>query len=102
MQFIITAYDGKGEDALDRRMAARGEHLANIEKLCAEQHVISAGGLTNEEGKPMGSYLVMEFASREEFDAYLAAEPYVQQKVWADIKVETCNVVIQNNQRVGK
>ena len=31
MQFIITAYDG--ENALERRMAARPRHLDGVEKL---------------------------------------------------------------------
>ena len=94
MQFIIFAYDGKDEEALARRMKVRPQHLENMEKLKAEGHVICAGGLTGEDGKMMGSFLVMEFDSEEELDRYLETEPYMTGDVWKDITIEDCNVVI--------
>ncbi len=102
MQFIITAYDGTDEGALERRMSVRAEHLENIKKVEETAKVVCAGGMTNDRGLPMGSFLVMEFDTREAFDAYLASEPYVVHKVWQDIHVETCSVVIVNNEMVGK
>lgn len=102
MQFIIHAYDGKDADALNRRMAARPDHLSNIMKIKERGSVVCAGGMTNEEGKTIGSFLVMEFATQEMFDDYLKNEPYVIHKVWQEIKVETCNVVIMNDEMVGK
>ena len=41
-----------------------------------------------------GSVLIMDFADRGELDAYLSAEPYVQEHVWERIEVERMNVVI--------
>ena len=41
-----------------------------------------------------GSVLILDFPSRAELDAYLAAEPYVVEHVWEKIEVETMNVVI--------
>ncbi len=102
MQFIITAYDGTDEGAFDRRMAARPDHLANIKKVQEYGSVVCAGGLTNEEGKPIGSFLVMEFDTKELFERYMESEPYIEHKVWQNIKVETCNVVIMNDEKVGK
>lgn len=102
MQFIITAYDGKDEGALERRMNARPAHLANIAKVKETGSVVCAGGITNEEGKPVGSFLVMEFADRKLLDAYLEAEPYIKTGVWQEVKVETVNVVIMNDEKVGK
>lgn len=32
MQYIITAYDGTDEQAIDRRLMARDEHLKSVEK----------------------------------------------------------------------
>ena len=64
-------------------------------------NVVCAGGITDENGKPIGSFLVLEFASKELFDAYLESEPYIKYHVWEEIKVETCNVVIMNNEMVG-
>ena len=94
MQFIIFAYDGKDADALSRRMNVRQQHLENISKLTEEGHVICAGGLTGEDGKLMGSFLVMEFDSEKELDEYLKTEPYMTGDVWKDITIEDCNVVI--------
>ncbi|WP_350454368.1 YciI family protein [Slackia heliotrinireducens] len=96
MHFMILAYDGTDEGALDRRMKVRPQHLENIRKLNEAGHVISAGGLTNAEGKLIGSVLLMDFESREQLDEYLAGEPYVTGGAWEDIKVETCNVLFAN------
>lgn len=102
MKFLITAYDGTDDQALERRMSVRQMHLEGMKKLCAEGRVVSAGGILTEEGKMKGSFLVMDFENREAVDAYLAAEPYVTGKVWETIKVEVCNPVIVDNEFVGK
>ena len=90
MQFIIKAYDGAG--MLGKRMEVRPRHLEGMARL--GNHVICAGGLLDEDGKMKGSALVMDFADRNELDAYLASEPYVQEHVWEKIEVERMNVVI--------
>ena len=90
MQFMIKAYDGEG--MLERRMAVRPSHLEGMKKLL--DHIVCAGGLLDEEGKPKGSVLVMEFPDRAALDAYLASEPYVVEHVWDRIEVEVMNVVI--------
>jgi len=100
MQYIITAYDGTGPDALARRMEVRPRHLENMKKVMEEHKVLCAGGITNEEGTPIGSFLVMDFASRELLDQYLETEPYITEKVWEQVKVEPCNAVILDN-RMG-
>ena len=96
MQFVINAYDGKDEGAYERRMSVRPQHLENMGNLNKNGNVICAGGITNSDGKLIGSVLIMDFPSREQLDEYLANEPYVKANVWQDIKVETMNVVIAN------
>ncbi len=98
MQFVITAYDGK--NVLDKRMAVRPRHLEGMQKLI--DHIVCAGGILDDEGKPKGSVLVMNFESRNELDAYLAEEPYVVEGVWDKIVIEPMNVVILGGQKVGK
>lgn len=90
MQFLVRAYDGAGK--LDKRMEVRPRHLEGMAAL--GKHVICAGGLLDEEGKMKGSALIMEFEDRNELEAYLAKEPYVQEHVWEKIEVERMNVVI--------
>ena len=92
MQFLIRAYDGEGK--LDKRMEVRPRHLEGMKKL--SDHIVSAGGLLDEEGKMKGSALIMDFESRQELDEYIANEPYVLEKVWEKIEVEPINVVIAN------
>ena len=90
-QFVVRAYDGEG--MLEKRLEVRPRHLESIERI--RKHVVCAGGLLDDEGKMKGSLLVMEFESRQELDADLANEPYVQEHVWVKIEVERMNVVIR-------
>ena len=92
MQFLIRAYDGEGK--LDKRMEVRPRHLEGMKKMSA--HIISAGGLLDDEGRMKGSALIMDFESREELDDYIANELYVVEKVWEKIEIEPINVVIAN------
>ena len=98
MQFRITAYDYTDKDALARRMAVRPRHLENILKVMENDKILCAGGITNDTGAPIGSFLIMDFPSRETLDKYLESEPYITEKVWETVKVETCNAVIVDNQ----
>ncbi len=98
MQFVITAYDG--ENQLEKRMEVRPRHLAGMEKLNA--HIICAGGILDDAGKPKGSVLVMDFDDREALNHYLDREPYVLEHVWEKIDVEPMNVVIVKGEKVGK
>ena len=56
MQFLIRAYDGEGK--LDKRMEVRPRHLEGMKKL--SEHIISAGGLLDDNGKMKGSALIMD------------------------------------------
>ncbi len=92
MQFLVRAYDGAGK--LEKRMEVRPRHLEGMQKL--SDHIVTAGGLLDEEGKMKGSALIMNFDSRKELDDYIANEPYVLENVWEKIEVEPINVVIAN------
>ena len=97
MQFIITAHDGEG--MLARRMEVRPQHLENMGKI--KGNVLCAGGLLDEEGKMKGSVLVLEFPDCAGLDEYLESEPYIREKVWEKVEVETMNVVILGGKKVG-
>ncbi len=90
MQFMIKALDGK--DKLAKRMEVRPRHLEGMEKL--RSRIICAGGLLDDNGRMKGSVLILDFSSRADLDAYLAAEPYIVEQVWEKVEVETMNVVI--------
>ena len=90
MQFMIKALDGEGK--LAKRLEVRPRHLEGMEKL--RSHIICAGGLLDDKGKIKGSVLILDFPSRTDLDAYLASEPYVAERVWEKIEIESMNVVI--------
>ncbi len=90
MQFIIKAYDGKGK--LEKRMEVRPRHLENMSQIKGK--VVCAGGLLDDEGKMAGSVMIMQFEHESDLQAYLDSEPYIQEKVWEEIKIEPLNVVL--------
>ncbi len=96
MQYLIKAYDR--DNAQEKRLAVRPKHLANIAKVI--EHVICAGGLLDENGKMVGSVLIMEFADRSQLDAYLHSEPYLTENVWEKVDIDPMNVVILDGEMV--
>jgi len=92
MQFLILAHDAKDPDALNRRMAVREAHLALIECYKAKGHMHMGAALLDDEGKMMGSTLIVEFSDRAGLDAWLAEEPFVTHKIWADIQITPCKI----------
>ena len=92
MHFLIIARDGSDEQAPERRLANREMHLASITKLKAEGKALYGAALIDGDGAMKGSVLIMNFATREEFDQYLAQEPYMTGGVWQEIEVKPCRV----------
>lgn len=101
MQFLITAYDGTDEGALDRRMSVRPLHLESVAKVKEKGTVLCAGGILDENGRMIGSALVFDLPSREALNEYLANEPYVIHGVWKDIRIDSYNAVLLNNEKYG-
>lgn len=79
MQYLVIAYDY--DDALERRLACRDEHIEGAKKLMKEGKIINAGALI-EDDKMVGSTLFVDFASEDELDSWLENEIYVKNRVW--------------------
>jgi len=92
MHFLIIAHDGTDEGAPARRMAARESHLASITRLKAQGKALYGAALTDEDGVMKGSVLIMNYETQEEFDRYLAEEPYVARGVWQHLDIRPCRV----------
>jgi uncharacterized protein YciI len=92
MQFLIVATDDTDPDAPARRVRTRPAHAEGIAKLKAEGRFRMGGHTLDANERIMGSAMVVEFASREECDAWVAAEPYVVQKVWREFSVVRINL----------
>jgi len=88
VQFVVVAYDGTDEGALDRRLSVRGDHLKQADEMFADGLWLFAAGLLDEDGKMIGSMIVCDFPSREELQTrWLDNEPYVTGNVWEKIAV---------------
>lgn len=81
-----------GDDAphsLDKRLAARPAHLARLQQLQAEGRLLLAGpcpAIDAADPGPAGfsgSLIVAEFAALAEAEAWLRADPYVTNGVFA-------------------
>jgi uncharacterized protein YciI len=92
MQFLVTGRDGTDEAALGRRMASRSAHIEACDVLFKSRKLLFGVALTNDEGTMVGSSMVFDTDSREELDALLAVEPYVQNNVWATVDVQPCKL----------
>lgn len=86
MLYVLMGEDASG--SLDARMAARPAHVARLEALRNEGRLIIAGpmpAIDSPDPGPagfFGSLVIAEFASIEEAQAWLAADPYVTQGVF--------------------
>ena len=88
-QYLITAYDYTDTEALNRRMNVRGHHLDEVARLKENKNYILGGAILNDEGKMIGSTMIMQFESEDELNAWKQNEPYITQRVWGNSRRET-------------
>ena len=86
-QYVIHAFDGTDSEALNRRLAVRQAHFENMSQYKDADNFILGGAMLDEEGKMIGSTVVMQFESDADLQSYLDSEPYVQNRVWLDVKI---------------
>ncbi len=92
MQYIVSAYDNNDEQAMDRRLRARDEHLKSVEKRFEAGEHLYGAAMLDDNGKMIGSVMIVEYSSREELDNWLNIEPYVVGNVWHKIDIKPCCV----------
>ncbi len=88
MQFLVTAHDFKDDEAINRRQAARTEHLAGATKLMQDNILLSAGALLDDSGKMVGSTLLYDIVSKTELIKLLDSDPYISSKVWEKYSIQ--------------
>jgi hypothetical protein len=98
MLYAIIGQDA--DDSLDKRLAARPDHLARLEALRDAGRLVLAGphpAIDSNDPGPAGfsgSLVVAEFASLEEARAWADADPYVQAGVYAQVLVKPFKKVL--------
>lgn len=91
-QYLITAYDFTDTDALRRRMAVRPLHLDAARQLRETGNFVLGGAMLNDEGKMIGSVMVLQFETEEQLAAWKQNEPYITQKVWETVDIKPFKV----------
>lgn len=91
-QYLITAYDFTDPDALNRRMAIRPLHLDAARQLRETGNFVLGGAMLNDEGKMIGSVMVLQFETEEQLAAWKQDEPYITQKVWETVDIKPFKV----------
>jgi uncharacterized protein YciI len=87
MTFLIVAHDFRDPEAPSRRMQQRPAHLEGVRRMKAEGTFLDGGAMLDDEGRMVGSMILVEFPSRAEVDGWLARDPYVTGQVWEHITV---------------
>lgn len=91
-QYIIIAYDFTDPEAMERRMAARPNHLQEVKKLKGTNNFLIGGAILSPEGKMIGSSLIIQFENEEQLQHWLDREPYLTQKVWEKLEIRPFRV----------
>lgn len=92
VEYVILAFDGTDEDALNRRLAAREAHLAGAQRLADRGALLSGGAILDDEGRMIGSSMHVAFADQDAFDAWYDGEPYITGDVWRDITIRPMRI----------
>lgn len=87
MQFLLLAYDGTDQGALQRRLDVREEHLGKISNLKKDGEFLFGGAILDENGKMIGSMIVYDFPDRQSLEERLKDEPYLNGKVWEKVEI---------------
>lgn len=88
------------ENSLEKRLAARPEHLTRLQKLKDEGRLVLAGPFpsidSNDPGKAgfSGSLIVAEFESLETASTWANEDPYMQTGVYESVTVKPFKKVL--------
>ncbi len=87
-------------DTLEKRKSIRPAHLARLEQLNAENRLLAAGPLMNQDGdNPFvagihGSLIIAKFNSLEDAKAWIAADPFATAEVYQRITVKPFKIAL--------
>jgi len=82
--YVVQAFDKPDASAL--RQATRPAHLAHLAALGPGAARVG-GPMLGPDGAPVGSILIFDAPDRATLDAWLAADPYVQAGLFAQVEV---------------
>lgn len=86
MAWLLLAHDGDDAEAPARRMAARDAHVACITAAARDGRLALGLPLHDEQGRSLGSLMLLDTPDRAGVEAYLAVEPFARSGVWQRIE----------------
>lgn len=98
MWYAVMSDDHEG--TLEKRMAARPDHVARLKALCDEGRLLLAGphpAVDSPEPGPAGftgSLVIADFPSLQEAQAWADDDPYVAAGVYINVTVKPFNRVL--------
>ncbi|MDB5016560.1 MAG: hypothetical protein JWQ84_1392 [Mucilaginibacter sp.] len=93
-QYLITAYDYTDTEALQRRMNVRPHHLDEAKALKESGNYVLGGAILNDEGKMIGSVMILQFETEEGLAAWKQNEPYITQQIWESVDVKPLGLLL--------
>jgi uncharacterized protein YciI len=93
-QYLVTAYDYTDAGALQRRMNVRPGHFDGARALKENGNFILGGAILNDEGKMIGSVMVLQFETEAALEEWKQNEPYITQKIWERYEVKPFKVAV--------
>ena len=93
-QYLVTGYDFTDEGAQERRMNVRPHHIDALKVLKENGNYLMGGAVLDDDGKMIGSVLIMQFETEEALLAWKQGEPYITQKVWESVDVKPFKVAV--------
>ena len=90
--YFITAYDYTTSGTLEKRLAARPDHLAAMQKLKEKGNFVTGGAFLNEKEEMIGSALILQFETEQELEHWKANDPYVTSGVWERVEVKAFKI----------
>jgi len=85
MGYAVLAYDGEDAEAPARRMAARDRHLQVLTQWAGDGRLAFGTPLLADDGRALGSFMVLAVPDEAGLRAYLAAEPFNNTGVWTRV-----------------
>ena len=91
-QYLVTAYDYTDAGAFERRMNVRPHHIEGLKPLKQNGNYLVGGSMLDENGKMIGSVMIMQFETEEELETWTKTDPYITQKIWERYEIKPFKV----------
>src|ERR1700733_4518198 len=92
MRFAVIRHDHP--NSLPLRLSVRPKHLEYLKTVLDK--IMYGGALLDDQGKQIGSMLIIDVADQAEADAFADADPFVEANLFASSSVEPSRPVSQD------